>query len=106
MATFSVHMARFKEDLSILARGAAALTRLKPDDAVLIQEVCFHHPQKDDIARVNLLRLLQKLAKGELRISWSAGKEFSKYDRDYKAVLRCGETVFLKICATKCRSLP
>lgn len=63
MATFSVLMARFKEDLPILARGAAALTRLKPDDAVLIQEVCFHHPQKDDIARVNLLRRLQKLAR-------------------------------------------
>lgn len=44
MATFSVLMARFKEDLPILARGAAALTRLKPDDVVLIQEVCFHHP--------------------------------------------------------------
>ncbi len=96
MTTFSVLMARFKGDLTALAQGAGALTRLTPGDAVLIQEACSHHPQKDDIARVKLPRLLQKLAGGELRIAWSAGKEFPEYDGAYKAVVHCGGCVITR----------
>lgn len=96
MTTFSILMARFKGDLSLLARGAAALKRLKPGDDVLIQEACSHHPQKDDIGRIKLPRLLCKLAGGELNISVVAGKEFTFYPQPYKAVVHCGGCVITR----------
>lgn len=90
LTTFSILMARLKADLPALARGAAALAKLRPGDAVLIQEACSHHPQKDDIGRVKLPRLLHKLAGGDLNISWSAGKAFQDYDPAWRAVVHCG----------------
>lgn len=96
MTTFSILMARFKGDLSALVRGAAALRRLKPGDTVLIQEACSHHPQKDDIGRVKLPRLLQKLAGGPLHIRIDAGKEFPVYDPTCKVVVHCGGCVITR----------
>ena len=90
LTTFSILMARLKADLPALARGAAALAKLRPGDAAHIQEACSHHPQKDDIGRVKLPRLLRKLAGGDLRLSWSAGKAFRDYDPEWRAVVHCG----------------
>ncbi len=96
LTTFSVLMARLKGDLPALARGAAALERLRPGDAVRIQEACSHHPQKDDIARVKLPRLLRRLAGGELRIALDAGKEFPRYAADCRVVVHCGGCVITR----------
>ncbi len=90
MTTFSVLMARFKGDLSFFSDGAAALTRLKPGDKVLIQEACSHHPQQDDIGRVKLPRLLQKLAGGQIECRISAGKNFAEYEPDLAVAIHCG----------------
>lgn len=96
LTTFSILMARLKGNLTELARGAAALTRLAPGDAIMIQEACSHHPQKDDIGRVKIPRLLQKMAGGELDIVFSAGKEFYEYDRRLKAIVHCGACVITR----------
>ena len=96
LTTFSILMARFKGDITALARGCAALTRLKPGDTVRIQEACSHHPQEDDIARVKLPRLLNRLAGGELHLTYDAGKEFPHYPTDCKAVVHCGGCVITR----------
>ncbi len=96
MTTFSVLMARFKGDLSGLARGAAALHGLVPGDTVVVQEACSHHPQKDDIGRIKLPRLLNRLAGGELHILFQAGKEFPVYDPACKVVVHCGGCVITR----------
>ncbi len=96
VTTFSILMARLKGDLAAFARGAAALARLEPGDAVCIQEACSHHPQEDDIARVKLPRLLRKLAGGELTITVEAGKEFPSYPASCKAVVHCGGCVITR----------
>lgn len=93
LTTFSILMARFKGDLTEFARGAKALTKLKPGDAVLIQEACSHHAQKDDIGRVKIPALLKKMAGGELRLSFAQGKEISPYAEDIKAIVHCGACV-------------
>lgn len=94
--TFSILMARFKGDLLELAKGAGALKNLAPGDKIMIQEACSHHPQKDDIGRVKIPRMLKKMAGGELGIVFSPGKEFFEYDKDLKAVIHCGACVITR----------
>lgn len=96
MTTFSILMARFKGDLACLAQGAAALKNLRPGDSVLIQEACSHHAGKDDIGRVKLPRLLQKMAGGNLHVTVAAGKDFSAYGKEFKVVVHCGGCVITR----------
>lgn len=90
LTTFSILMARLKGDLSGLAVGARALAGLQPGDAVLIQEACSHHAQKDDIGRVKIPALLHTLAGGDLDIRFAQGRELAPYDPGLKAIIHCG----------------
>lgn len=90
LTTFSILMSRLKGDMVLQARGAAALANLKPGDKILIQEACSHHPQKDDIGRVKIPRLLAKVAGGPLDVTVSAGRDFTEYTDRFAAVLHCG----------------
>lgn len=92
LTTFSILMARLKGDLPLLARGAAALRRLRPGDTVLIQEACSHHPQADDIGRVKIPRLLTRLAGGEVACPMLAGRHWRDYaaGTPVRAVVHCG----------------
>lgn len=90
LTTFSILMARLKSDLEELARGAAILHLLRPGDAILIQEACSHHPQKDDIGRIKIPRLLRQHAGGPLDIDVVAGKEFTTPNKPYKLAIHCG----------------
>lgn len=96
LTTFSILLARQKGDLEELARGAARLMALKPGDAVLIQEACSHHAQKDDIATVKLPRLLRRMAGGPLDIRHAHGKDFSAYDQDLRLAVHCGGCVITR----------
>ena len=89
LTTFSVLMARLKGDLPLLAAGAAAIGRLKPGDAVLVQEACTLHPQNDDIGRVLIPRLLQGHVRGELRVDVASGRPPAP-ERDYSLIIHCG----------------
>lgn len=92
LTTFSILMARLKGDLPLLARGAAALRRLRPGDTVLIQEACSHHPQADDIGRVKIPRLLARLAGGEVACPMLSGRHWREYrsGQPARAVVHCG----------------
>ena len=75
VTTFSIQMAYSKSDLVAMARGAGALTKLKPGDKVLMAETCSHHPLQDDIGRVKIPNWLKKKF-GELEIDMAVGKDF------------------------------
>lgn len=88
--TFSILFARSKGDLVENARSAAAIERLKPDDAVLIAEACSHHPLEDDIGRVKIPRWLRQFVGGDLRIDVASGRDYPANLAEYKAVIHCG----------------
>ena len=56
LTSFSILFARYKGDLELTVRGAAALDRVKNGDRILISEGCTHHRQCDDIGTVKLPR--------------------------------------------------
>lgn len=90
LTTFSILMARLKGDLSMLAAGAAAIKKLRPGSGVLMMEACSHHPQKDDIGRIKIPRLLQEQAGGELRIGMHAGKAGTEDPTEWDLIVHCG----------------
>lgn len=89
VTTFSIQMAYSKSDLLEMAIGAAALTKLKPGDKVLIAETCSHHPLKDDIGRVKIPNWLRKTF-GDLNIDIAVGKDFPTDLMPYKVIIQCG----------------
>ena len=89
VTTFSIQMAYSKSDLLEMAIGAAALTKLKPGDKVLIAETCSHHPLKDDIGRVKIPNWLRKTF-GDLNIEIAVGKDFPTDLTPYKVIIQCG----------------
>ena len=90
LTTFSILMARLKGDLPLLAAGAAAIARLKPNDRVLMMEACSHHPQQDDIGRIKIPRQLQHSVGGELRFDMCAGKALTECQGTYDLIVHCG----------------
>ena len=89
VTTFSIQMAYSKSDLLEMAIGAAALTKLKPGDKVLIAETCSHHPLKDDIGRVKIPNWLRKTF-GDLNIDIAVGQDFPTDLTPYKVIIQCG----------------
>ena len=96
LTTFSILFARFKGELTTLARGAGALNRLKPGDRVLIAEGCSHHPLEDDIGRIKIPRWLRQFAGCELDIVTCAGHDFPPDLDRYRVVIHCGGCVMTR----------
>jgi [FeFe] hydrogenase H-cluster maturation GTPase HydF len=90
VTSFSILFARFKGDLAELARGAAAIDRLRPGDRVLIAEACTHHPTGEDIGRVKIPRWLEQYVGGALRIETQAGCEYPEDLDGLKLIVHCG----------------
>jgi len=90
MTSFSILMARYHGDLAEFVRAAAAIDRLKIGDKVLISEGCTHHPQADDIGRVQIPRWLRQLVGGELEFGFSSGRDFPPDFDKYDLIVHCG----------------
>jgi [FeFe] hydrogenase H-cluster maturation GTPase HydF len=93
VTTFSILMARFKGDLEVLARGTAAIEKLRPGDRVLIAEACSHHPLADDIGRIKIPRWLRQYAGGKIQVDVAAGPEFPGNISEYQLIIHCGACV-------------
>lgn len=92
--TFSILFARLKGDLCLLVQGAAAISRLKDGDKVLIAESCTHHAAEDDIGKVKIPRWLKAKTQKNLQIDFVAGHDFPDNLKEYKLVVQCGGCMF------------
>jgi [FeFe] hydrogenase H-cluster maturation GTPase HydF len=88
--TFSILFARNKGDLVELARGAAALTDIRPHDRILIAEACSHHAIEDDIGRVKIPRWLRQFVGADVQIDSCAGRDYPENLSQYRLVIHCG----------------
>ncbi len=94
--TFSILFARYKGDLIELAKNAAFIEDLKPDDKVLIAESCSHHPIEDDIGRVKIPRWLRQYVGGNIQIDVYAGRDYPDNLEEYKLIIHCGGCMLTK----------
>lgn len=88
--TFSILFSRYKGDIVSMARGAAVLSRLEPEDRVLIAEACTHHALEDDIGRVKIPRWLRQFTGADIKVVHSAGKDYPENLADFRLVIHCG----------------
>lgn len=90
LTSFSILFARYKGDLETLAKGAAALDKLKDGDIVLISEGCTHHRQCNDIGTVKLPAWLKRHTSKELTFEFTSGTEFPDDLSRYNCIIHCG----------------
>ncbi|HVP18990.1 MAG TPA: [FeFe] hydrogenase H-cluster maturation GTPase HydF [Spirochaetia bacterium] len=94
--TFSILFARNKGDLVELARGAAVLTDIGPDDRILIAEACSHHAIEDDIGRVKIPRWVRQYVGADVQIDTCAGRDYPENLSQYRLVIHCGSCMLTR----------
>ncbi len=90
LTSFSILMAKYKGFLETAVKGAAAISKLKDGDRILISEGCTHHRQCGDIGSVKLPALLKKTTGKQLEIELSSGREFPEDLERFAMVIHCG----------------
>lgn len=112
LTSFSILFARQKGELSYLLEGANKLKDLKPGDKILICESCTHNISHEDIGRVKIPRMLNKIAGGELNLEYKVGYDFDEDVEKYDMVIHCGacmvnrKSVINKINLCKEKNVP
>ena len=90
LTSFSILMARYKGFLQTAVPGAAAVSRLKDGDRVLVSEGCTHHRQCGDIGTVKIPAWLKKCTGAKLKLEFTSGKGFPADLSPYKMIIHCG----------------
>lgn len=90
LTSFSILFARYKGDLLLTVRGAAALRRIHQDQKVLIAEGCTHHRQCGDIGTIKLPALMKKYRGFPVNFDTVSGRDFPEDLSPYALVLHCG----------------
>ncbi|MCR4817374.1 MAG: [FeFe] hydrogenase H-cluster maturation GTPase HydF [Fretibacterium sp.] len=90
LTSFSILFARYKGELSVLARGAEELARLRDGDRVLISEGCTHHRQCGDIGTVKMPAWIREYCGAEPDFSFTSGGDFPADLTEYALVVHCG----------------
>ncbi|MBQ9412552.1 MAG: [Oscillospiraceae bacterium] len=90
LTSFSILFARYKGSLPTLVRGAAALSRLRDGDRVLISEGCTHHRQCNDIGTVKLPGWIEAYSGVRPEFIFTSGGEFPEELTGVSLVVHCG----------------
>lgn len=88
--TFSILFSRNKGDLVEMAKGVAAIKKVKPNDKILISEACSHHALEDDIGRVKIPRWLRQYLGANVQIDVASGRDYPTNLSEYKLIIHCG----------------
>ena len=90
LTSFSILFARYKGDLPSLVKGAAALSRLRDGDRVVIAEGCTHHRQCNDIGTTKIPRWIESFSGAKPIYTFTSGGDFPADLSDYKLIVHCG----------------
>lgn len=90
LTSFSILFARYKGQLDALVNGAAALSKLKTGDKVLISEGCTHHRQCNDIGTVKMPKWIESFTGVRPEFTFTSGTEFPEDVSGYVLIVHCG----------------
>lgn len=112
LTSFSILFARQKGELEDFINGARKLKDLKPGQKVLMCESCTHNISHEDIGRVKIPKILEKIAGGKLDFDFKVGYDFTNDLENYDLVIHCGacmvnrKSVINKINLCKEKNIP
>ncbi len=90
LTSFSILFARYKGDLAQLVKGAAALSKIRSGDKILIAEGCTHHRQCNDIGTVKMPGWIKNFTSTEPDFSFTSGTEFPDNPEIFSLIVHCG----------------
>lgn len=90
LTSFSILFARYKGELEEQVRGAAALSKLKDGDRVLISEGCTHHRQCGDIGTVKMPMWIGEYSGAKPEYEFTSGGGFPEDLSGFSLVVHCG----------------
>lgn len=90
LTSFSILFARYKGELTELVRGAAALSKIKDGDKILISEGCTHHRQCNDIGTVKMPGWIEKYTGAKPEYHFTSGGEYAEDLSKYALIVHCG----------------
>lgn len=90
LTSFSIIFARYKGELSVLVKGAAALKNINDGAKILISEGCTHHRQCNDIGTVKMPDWIRNYTQKEVIFEFTSGGEFPENPQKYDLVVHCG----------------
>ena len=90
LTSFSILFARYKGNLTQLAKGASFLDKLQNGDKVLISEGCTHHRQCNDIGTVKLPGWINGFTGKNILYEFTSGGDFPDDLSKYSLIVHCG----------------
>ncbi len=90
LTSFSILLANKSGRIKQLIEGTKAIERLKNNDKILMLEACTHNTTHEDIGRVKIPRLLQKVTGKKLHFTHLNGFDFSEDFSEYSLIIQCG----------------
>lgn len=90
LTSFSILFANQKGELLEFIKGCEKLKSLKPNDNILICESCSHNVSHEDIGRVKIPKMLEKIAGGKLNFEYKVGYDFCDDLKKFDLVIHCG----------------
>lgn len=92
LTSFSVMMSNYMSfgNLQYLVDSAKTVDHLKPQDRILIAEACNHDRKCNDIATVQIPRLLQEKIGAKLNFDFNFGRPFPENLKSYRLIIHCG----------------
>ena len=90
LTSFSMLLANQKGRITQLIDGTSAIKGLKDGDKILMLEACTHITTHEDIGKVKIPALLQKVTGKKLEFTHKAGYDFPADIEEYALVIQCG----------------
>ena len=96
LTSFSMLLAAGKGDFTALVDGLATIPSLQDGDHILISEACSHNITHEDIGRVKIPKLLEKITGKQLAFSFTAGQQTVEDVSGYRLIVHCGACMISK----------
>ncbi len=90
LTSFSMILANKSGRIRQLIDGTKVIADLKDNDKILMLEACTHNTTHEDIGRVKIPKLLQKITGKTLNFTHMTGYDFAENVSEYSLIIQCG----------------
>ncbi|WP_032123057.1 [FeFe] hydrogenase H-cluster maturation GTPase HydF [Clostridium amazonitimonense] len=90
LTSFSILFANHKGDIKTFIEGTKHIKNLDENSKILVSESCTHNYSHEDIGRVKIPKMLNKLLNKELNYEFKMAADFPEDVEKYDLIIHCG----------------